>query len=55
MIKWRDLWMNSIILQAASDNKMGNNNKKCIICGCRDHRLVGCVKHKAKKCSCYQS
>lgn len=28
--------------------------KKCILCGCRDHRLVGCVVHVVKKCSCYR-
>jgi len=28
---------------------------KCIICGCKEHRLVGCVRHKAKKCRCYKS
>jgi len=27
--------------------------KKCVLCGCKDHRLVGCQKHLAKKCSCY--
>ena len=29
--------------------------KKCRICGCKDHRLVGCIRHKTKKCSCYNS
>jgi hypothetical protein len=27
--------------------------KKCILCGCRDHKLFGCNRHVAKKCSCY--
>jgi len=32
---------------------MSKTGKKCIICGCKDHRLVGCIKHKTRKCSCY--
>ncbi|GEM_PF-6175713 len=28
--------------------------KKCIICGCRDHKLIGCTNHRAKKCSCFK-
>ena len=28
--------------------------KKCILCGCRDHRLIGCTKHVLKKCNCYK-
>jgi len=32
---------------------MNENKKKCMICGCQDHRLVGCIKHKTRKCSCY--
>ena len=35
--------------------KISKTRKKCIICGCQDHRLVGCIKHKTKKCSCYNS
>ena len=27
--------------------------KKCILCGCRDHKLLGCNRHISKKCSCY--
>jgi len=27
--------------------------KKCVLCGCRDHKLFGCNRHVAKKCSCY--
>ena len=27
--------------------------KKCILCGCRDHKLFGCNRHVAKKCTCY--
>ena len=34
---------------------MGEQKKNCIICGCQDHRLIGCVKHKSKKCSCFKS
>jgi len=34
---------------------MSKTRKKCIICGCQDHLLVGCIKHKTKKCSCYNS
>ncbi len=29
------------------------DEKKCIICGCRDHKIFGCNRHMAKKCSCY--
>jgi hypothetical protein len=29
------------------------NKKKCILCGCKDHRLIGCSKHLSKKCTCY--
>ncbi len=28
--------------------------KKCVICGCKDHRMIGCVRHIAKKCNCYK-
>ena len=27
--------------------------KKCVLCGCKDHRLIGCSKHFLKKCNCY--
>ena len=27
--------------------------KKCILCGCKDHRLIGCNRHLLKKCTCY--
>lgn len=27
--------------------------KKCVLCGCKDHKLFGCNRHMAKKCSCY--
>lgn len=26
--------------------------KKCLLCGCQDHRLIGCYNHKKGKCSC---
>ena len=26
--------------------------KKCILCGCKDHKLIGCVSHVLDKCSC---
>ena len=29
--------------------------KKCILCGCRDHKLIGCSKHLSKKCTCYEN
>ena len=29
--------------------------KKCILCGCRDHKLIGCSKHLSKKCTCYKN
>jgi len=29
------------------------NEKKCVLCGCKDHKLFGCIKHISKKCSCY--
>jgi hypothetical protein len=28
--------------------------KKCILCGCKDHRLIGCSKHLSKKCNCFK-
>ena len=28
---------------------------RCVLCGCREHRLIGCAKHIAKKCSCHDS
>ena len=31
------------------------SEKKCVLCGCKDHRLVGCGKHLAKKCNCYKN
>jgi len=27
--------------------------KKCVLCGCADHRLFGCSRHISKKCGCY--
>ena len=33
---------------------MKNKEKKCILCGCKDHRLIGCSRHMAKKCSCHK-
>ena len=30
------------------------NQKKCVLCGCKDHRLIGCIKHISKKCNCYK-
>jgi len=48
--------MNSMPLYLiVSHKRMTDTDKKCILCGCKDHRLIGCTKHKAKKCSCYQS
>lgn len=32
---------------------MNKSNKKCVLCGCRDHKLIGCIRHISKKCSCY--
>ncbi len=29
--------------------------KKCVLCGCRDHKLIGCSKHLSKKCTCYKN
>lgn len=34
---------------------MENNEKKCVLCGCKDHHLIGCYRHMAKKCSCHES
>jgi hypothetical protein len=30
------------------------DKKKCILCGCNDHRLIGCSKHFLKKCNCFK-
>jgi len=30
------------------------DKKKCILCGCNDHKLFGCSRHMSKKCSCYK-
>ena len=30
------------------------DQKKCILCGCNDHRLIGCSKHFSKKCNCFK-
>ena len=27
--------------------------KKCVLCGCKDHKLFGCSRHILKKCSCF--
>ena len=27
---------------------MTSAKKKCVICGCQDHKLIGCINHKAK-------
>lgn len=29
------------------------SEKGCVLCGCKDHRLFGCSRHAAKRCSCY--
>ena len=29
------------------------DDKKCVLCGCKDHKLFGCSRHMSKKCSCY--
>ena len=31
------------------------DEKKCMICGCGDHKIFGCNRHVAKKCSCYNN
>jgi len=31
-----------------------SKEKKCVLCGCKDHRLIGCTKHMAKNCSCFK-
>ena len=31
------------------------SKKKCILCGCKDHKLLGCSRHFTKRCSCYQN
>ena len=28
--------------------------KKCILCGCMDHKLIGCNRHILKKCNCFK-
>ncbi len=28
--------------------------KKCVLCGCKDHYLIGCYRHMSKKCGCYK-
>ena len=33
---------------------MEPKEKKCILCGCKDHRLIGCSSHLAKRCSCHK-
>ena len=30
------------------------DKKKCILCVCKDHRLIGCSKHLSKKCNCFK-
>ena len=32
---------------------MKNKEKKCVLCGCVDHYLIGCYLHMTKKCSCH--
>jgi len=27
--------------------------RKCILCGCKDHKLLGCNKYLSKRCSCF--
>ncbi len=34
---------------------MQKKEKKCILCGCKDHRLVGCARHVSKKCNCFKN
>jgi len=29
--------------------------KKCVICGCKDHKLIGCFNHWSKHCSCHHT
>ena len=31
----------------------GDGRRGCVLCGCADHRLIGCHRHAAKKCSCF--
>ncbi len=30
-----------------------SGEKRCVLCGCGDHRLFGCYRHMIKSCSCY--
>ena len=32
----------------------GKIGKRCVLCGCADHRLVGCHRHMARRCSCFR-
>ena len=32
----------------------GKKRKRCVLCGCADHRLVGCHRHAAGRCSCFR-
>jgi len=29
------------------------SDKKCVICGCKDHKIIGCSRHWSKNCSCH--
>lgn len=37
----------------AEGGKGKGKKKRCVLCGCADHRLVGCHRHAAKRCSCF--
>lgn len=28
------------------------DGRRCVLCGCRDHRVFGCARHAAGRCSC---
>ncbi len=50
---WRIIFKEpQIRRQLAGD--VWTSEKRCIICGCKDHRLIGCSNHRARKCSCYE-
>lgn len=29
--------------------------KNCVLCGCKDHKLLGYNRHTAKQCNCYSA
>ena len=28
------------------------DDRRCVLCGCRNHRVFGCARHVAGRCSC---